>query len=609
MVERGYKFPWELSPPPTSVKPLGFDPPRDPLRYKILDLEVQSLLAKGAISPVTNPSPGFYARLFTVPKKTGDWRPVLDLSHLNRYLKKVPFKMDSVRDIRLDIQPGDWAASVDLKDAYFHVLIHPDRRPFLRFVWQGQTFQFLALPFGLSLAPFIFTKVTTELAALLRMRGIRFRMYLDDWLVLASGQAGCQSDLLQVLSLTRQLGFNINLEKSDLTPSQSFQYLGVRFDTRSFQCCPTERRIVALTDHIRHLMSQQDISLRQCLKVLGSMESMAGLLPLARCYKRPLQREVRSKFPNQQDLDARVENGPWLEMAVRQWLDDRWIRSTVPIRPLPPQLYLYTDASAQGWGAHCHLGEIAGLWAQTQTQYHINYLELMAVWLALKHFQDRLAGSWVTVVSDNVTSLAYIRNQGGTNSLTLSILAEELLIWCHHRSITLTTEFVPGKLNVIADQLSRGSQILPTEWTISHQALLPLWQVWEKPHIDLFATEFNARLPVYISPVRDERAFAQNAFSLSWENMSAYAYPPTALIPKVLAKFRLDRPSLILITPGWPKRPWFSELLQLSHEKPRPLCLKKGALLQPRSGISHPNVGILALTAWKLCGQDCAHKA
>ena len=602
-------FPWEQTPPPLSQNPIGFSPPRDPVRFHVLDQEVKSLLEKGAITPVDDNSPGYYSRLFTVPKKTGDWRPVLDLSQLNTYLRRISFKMESIKNIRLDIQPGDWATSIDLKDAYFHILVHPKRRPFLRFVWKDQTFQFKALPFGLSLAPYIFTKITTELAAILRAQGIRFRVYLDDWLNLASTESQCRSDLQQILTISEQLGFRVNLSKSDLNPSQTFEYLGVRFDTLNFVCSPTERRISALLKSLHELITLKEISLRQCLRVLGVMESMASLIPLARCYKRPLQREVRLRFADLTNLDARVQTGPWLRLALNQWLDPRWIHSTVPIRPLPPQVFLHTDASTRGWGAHCQFGIVSGVWPQIRLQDHINRLELLAVWLALKHFESQLQGKWVTVLSDNSVCLAYIRNQGGTHSQSLSLLAESLLIWSHQKSITLTTEFIPGKMNVVADQLSRRGQILPTEWTIAHSVLDTLWLVWEKPHIDLFATEYTARLPVYISPVRDPRAFARNAFSLSWENMLAYAYPPTKLIPKVLAKFRTDRPDLVLITPGWPTQPWFAELLQLSHEPPRPLRLKKETLLQPRSRIGHPNVDVLALTAWKLCGPVCNHKA
>ena len=75
----------------------------------------------------------------------------------------------------------------------------------------GPGLQSRVVPFGLSPAPLIFTKVTIEFAAMVRAKGIRFRVYLDDWLNLAQSCLQCQSDLPFVLSLASELGFQINL--------------------------------------------------------------------------------------------------------------------------------------------------------------------------------------------------------------------------------------------------------------------------------------------------------------------------------------------------------------------------------------------------------------
>ena len=111
----------------------------------------------------------------------GWWRPVLDLSPLNAFLKNVPFRMETAASLRDVMHPGDWATSIDLRDVYFHLLIHPRDRKWLRFVWRDKVYQFCALPFGLAPAPWIFTKVTRELCLHVRARGIRLSVYLDGW--------------------------------------------------------------------------------------------------------------------------------------------------------------------------------------------------------------------------------------------------------------------------------------------------------------------------------------------------------------------------------------------------------------------------------------------
>ena len=112
--------------------------------------------------------------MFLVPKKDGGWRPISNLKRLNaNHLSAPHFWMDTVADVLLLSRPGGWAVSIDLKDAYQHILIVPRFRKYLRFGWKGKLYQFLVLPFGLSTAPpLVFMKLTCPLVTFLRSRGI-----------------------------------------------------------------------------------------------------------------------------------------------------------------------------------------------------------------------------------------------------------------------------------------------------------------------------------------------------------------------------------------------------------------------------------------------------
>ena len=102
-----------------------------------------------------------------------------------------------------------------------------------------------------------------------------------------------------------------------------------------------------------------------------------------------------------------------------------------------------------------------------------------------------------------------------------------MLLWCQSKEISIVARHIPGKLNILADSLSRSHSIVQTEWTVAHQCLEPVWRTWFKPHVDLFATKFNHRLPTYVSPVPDPQAWAVDALSISWSGMLAYAFPPS----------------------------------------------------------------------------------
>ncbi len=156
----------------------------------VLREEIAVLLAKDAIEPVppAEMRQGFYSPYFIVPKKGGGLRPILDLRVLNRALHKLPFKMLTHRRMIKCIQPQDWFAAIDLKDAYFHVSILPRHRPFLRFALEGRAWQYRVLPFGLSLSPRVFTKVVEGTLTPLREVGVRILNYLDDWLILAQSR-------------------------------------------------------------------------------------------------------------------------------------------------------------------------------------------------------------------------------------------------------------------------------------------------------------------------------------------------------------------------------------------------------------------------------------
>ena len=101
-------------------------------------------------------------------------------------------------------------------------------------------------------------------------------------------------------------------------------------------------------------------------------------------------------------------------------------------------------------------------------------------------------------------------------------------------------------------QAAGYNQVIQTAWSLSHCSS------WDLPHVDLFATRFNHKLPKFVSLVPDPTAWAVDALSLPWENLNAYAFPPVSLLTKVISKV-MDQGCrrMILIAPGWPNMPWF----------------------------------------------------
>lgn len=125
----------------------------------LISEEIQKLLTKQVIKQVKRTPGQFLSQLFLVPKKDGTHRPVINLKPLNQFIQRQKFKMEGARTIRDIIQRNDWMISIDLKDAYLSVPIWEEDRRFLRFSWGTYLYEFQCLPFGLSSAPRVFTKL------------------------------------------------------------------------------------------------------------------------------------------------------------------------------------------------------------------------------------------------------------------------------------------------------------------------------------------------------------------------------------------------------------------------------------------------------------------
>ena len=111
-------------------------------------------------------------------KKERKLHLIIDLSLLNRYIKKQSFKMETVKSVRQAMRLDDWAVSIDLTDAYLHVPMHHQSRKYLRFIHEDQVYHFTALPFGMSLSLLIFSNLMDVIAAFLRQRAISVFPYL-----------------------------------------------------------------------------------------------------------------------------------------------------------------------------------------------------------------------------------------------------------------------------------------------------------------------------------------------------------------------------------------------------------------------------------------------
>lgn len=126
----------------------------------------------------------------------------------------------------------------------------------------------------------------------------------------------------------------------------------------------------------------------------------------------------------------------------------------------------------------------------------LNFLELSAVFLSLKHYLLSLKGHHVLVRTGNMTTVAYINCQGGLRSRRLHMLACKLIPWSCGHLLSLRVTHVPGTLNTGVDLLSRGAPEYG-EWTLHPEVVGQVWTRYGRATVDLFVSRENVQCVLF----------------------------------------------------------------------------------------------------------------
>ena len=572
----------------------------------ILNAEISKLLLKGAIRPVNFTNAAFYSRLFLVPKKGGDLRPVIDLSALNQFVINEHFQMENISCLKQILNQNDFTVKLDLKDAYLTVGVHEQSQHYLRFIWQRQLYQFQALPFGLCTAPRVFTKLLKPVITFLRTHNIRLLIYLDDILIVGSVIKTLKEQTGQVLGLLQSLGFIINFEKSVLSPSPVMEFLGLLVDSRTMIFYLPSHKVTKTIELCSALLQNRTVSLRELAQLLGFLELTRPAVWLAPLHFRHLQYcLIQQLAQNKGSYDGLVCL-QLLAMGKLQW----WISNIHQvngslIHPPSCEMTILSDASKLGWGAVCDLQTTKGSWSSQERSLHINILELKAAFLAIQSFLKHKTNMSIKLRLDNTTAVSYINNKGGTHSPELMALTLELWTWCLSRDIYIQAEHLPGVQNCLADRASRTC-IDSSDWKLQPQLIK---QFLVDRDTDLFATRLTHQLPYYVSCHPDPKAIAADAFSLNWAALRRYAFPPFNLIPRTLIKVLKDKTTIVLVAPVWQGQTWWPLLLQLAIRQPVRLPSTPQTLKNPVDPtVMHPMFPRLHLAVW-LVSSDRAQQS
>ncbi|KAM4697809.1 uncharacterized protein WCC33_013413 [Rhinophrynus dorsalis] len=539
----------------------GHIPSRSFTDAALVDSEISNLLRKGAIRQAPAGPAGFISNIFLVGKKNSGLRPVINLRALNECVLYRHFKMEGIHILRDLLLPSDWMIKIDLKDAYLTVPMAPSSPIFLQFRWHDQTWQFTCLPFGLSSAPWCFTKLLKPVVASLRSHGVRLIIYLNYILIMSQYRSLLYTHTEWTIRLLTDLGFLINWEKSELIPSQRIQFLGFIIDSLQASLSLPGSKIRAIRKEIRSILRLEQFSLRKLAQVVGLLSASIQAIFPGPLHYRALQRlktlHLRTCLGYTDIItlssDAREELIWWLKHL------DAW--NGKAIFGMIPDLVIESDASMLDWGACLGNLSTGGKWSPQERRLHINCLELLAGSFALKSLAKDQVHCCILLKMDNVSAVQYINRLGGTRSKPLADLVKDFWHFCLDRNITVLAEHLPGLSNAVADWNSRYLAD-HSDWMLHSEIFSQLHQAWGPFQVDLFASRLNWRLPQFFSWRPDPEALATDAFLQSWVPGTHYAFLPFAMIPRTLLTIRRQEATVVVLS-----------LKQLSAKLTMLLCL------------------------------------
>ncbi len=374
-----------------------------------------------------------------------------------------------------------------------------------------------------------------------------------------------------MLSHLSRLGLQVNWEKRKLSPMQkiSLVRLGQPHSTSLSRACSVDDELPGVFPRKRA------VPLKHFQRLLGHMASTAAVTPLGLLHMRPLQRWLHDRVPRWAWRHGRyrVSGTPSRCHTFSPWSDLAFLQAGVPLAQVSRHVVVSTDASTTGWGAMCNGHAAAGLWTGPQLQWHINFLKLLAVWLAPRHFKTLLHKRHVLVRTDNTVTVAYINHQAPVacrNSPPSSPLESEASEVALRRLCTRQAQSCSRRALTSAHPSGRMA---------THTS-----------HCQLFYS-------------LSEGTLGTDALAHSWpRGLRKYAFFPVSFLAQTLCKVREDEEQVLLVAPYWPNRTWFPELMLLATATPWQIPLRR-VLLSQRGGTHwHPHPDLWNLHVWFLDG-------
>ncbi|GKC78823.1 putative reverse transcriptase domain-containing protein [Tanacetum coccineum] len=470
-----------------------------PSELEELSGQLKELQDKGFIRPSSSP---WGAPVLFVKKKDGSFRMCIDYRELNKLTVKNRYPLPRIDDLFDQLQGSQFFSKIDLRSGYHQLRVHEDDIPKTAFRTRYGHFEFTVMPFGLTNAPAVFMDLMNRVCRPYLDKFVI--VFIDDILIYSKTQEEHVEHLRLVLELLKKEKLYAKFSKCEFW-LREVQFLGhvingngIHVDPSKIEAVknwkaprtPTEvRSFLGLAGYYRRfienfskiaksltILTQKTLPDRSEDFVVYCDASWIGLgcvingdgihvdpskIEAVKNWKAPrTSTEVRS-FLGLAGYYRRVRlsiGGEEQELAF-QTLKDKLCNA--PVLALPDgseDFVVYCDASWIGLG--CVLmqkGKVIAYASRQLKNHEKNYmthdLELGAVVFALKIWRYYLYGTKSVIYTDH-KSLQHIFSQKELNMRQrhwIELFSDYDCEVCYH----------PGKVNVVADALSRKERVNP----------------------------------------------------------------------------------------------------------------------------------------------------
>ncbi len=259
-------------------------------------------------------------------------------------------------------------------------------------------------------------------------------------------------EFFPIMTQFDKLGFVVHPTKSEFIPKQQITFLGFVLNSVTMRITLTPKRYDKVVTSLNLLHNASSIKIRDVARALGYMVFSFPAIPFGGAHYRWLERAKTKalKFA-EGNFDKFMSLPPSAINDIEWWLQN--LPSSFGNNTKAPFHHtIYSDASLLGWGARIGSTATGGKWSFFKAQHHINALELLAAFFAVKSFQPTISNTNVPLMLDNSAAVCIINRKGTTHSNKCNEIAVQIWEFCQANNILLTAYHIPGSENIYADR-------------------------------------------------------------------------------------------------------------------------------------------------------------